>query len=245
MSLPWLEPGSTDSFPPLEQALTSPDGLLAAGGDLGVDRLLDAYGRGIFPWFEAGQPILWWSPDPRLVLFTERLRVSRSLARLIRKHDYSLSIDRAFPAVMEHCAISRRGSGGTWITDEMISAYSNLQQQGHAHSVEVWNGARLAGGLYGVVIGRMFFGESMFSEESNTSKLALFYLVEQLKRWEFPLIDCQVRSDHLVSLGAEEISRHEFITRVNELTALPPVTNTWQFDADVIDANYEFQFQDN
>lgn len=245
MSLPWLEPGSADPFPPLEQALTSPDGLLAAGGDLSIKRLLDAYRRGIFPWYEAGQPILWWSPDPRLVLFTDHLRVSRSLARLIRRNEYSFSFDRAFAAVMEQCAFSRRGSGGTWITGEMIAAYTRLQQQGHAHSVEVWSGARLVGGLYGVVIGRMFFGESMFSEESNTSKLALYYLVQQLKRWEFPLIDCQVRSDHLVSLGAEEISRDRFIAMVEELTALPPAAATWQFDADLIDGTHEFQLQDN
>ncbi|MEQ8955375.1 MAG: leucyl/phenylalanyl-tRNA--protein transferase [Gammaproteobacteria bacterium] len=189
MPLPWLEPGSADPFPPLAEALTAPAGLLAAGADLGVGRLLDAYCRGIFPWYEADQPILWWSPDPRLVLWTDRLRISRSMARLIRRHPYSLTMDQAFAEVMVQCANARRGRSGTWITPQMISAYTRLQQLGHAHSVEVWQGGSLVGGLYGVVVGRMFFGESMFSTASNTSKLALFYLVQQLQRWQFPLID--------------------------------------------------------
>ena len=197
-------------FPPLENALTSPNGLLAAGGDLSASRLLSAYRNGIFPWFNEDEPILWWSPDPRMVLFPNELKISRSLAKLIRKNNYTIQTDAHFVEVMQSCAAPRKDQQGTWIHPEMINAYSELHRLGLAHSVETWIDGALAGGLYGVALGKIFFGESMFSRSPNASKIAFAYLVRQLSKWEFAVIDCQVKTTHLASLGAREIPRHVF-----------------------------------
>lgn len=217
----------TYRFPAVEHALTEPNGLLAAGGDLQPDRLLCAYRLGIFPWYEETGPILWWAPDPRLVLFPERIKISRSLARFIRNTDLTLSIDSAFDQVISACASPRRGSDGTWITDEMKQAYSHLHRLGIAHSLECWSDQVLVGGLYGISIGQVFFGESMFSKVTNASKLALVGLCDLLGRWDFHLIDCQVRSDHLLSLGAQEIRRDEFTKYLDQLTRLEPDESSW------------------
>src|SRR4030095_1467986 len=188
--IPFL--GPYDPFPPIERALRDPNGLLAAGADLSPERLLDAYARGIFPCFGDGDPLLWWSPDPRMVLFTADVHVSRSLRRTIRSGRLKVSLDRCFRQVMEGCAAPRRGQNGTWITDEMADAYTRLFELGYAHSVEVWVGSDLAGGLYGVALGRMFFGESMFSRVPDASKVALVGLARQIERWGFTCVDCQM-----------------------------------------------------
>ena len=227
--IPWITGNAP--FPPAAQALRSPSGLLAAGGDLSAPRLLEAYRHGIFPWFSAGEPILWWSPDPRMVLIPGEFRISRSLARVLRNMSYEVRCDTAFERVMRSCA-APRGEHGTWIHESMIAAYCALHEIGYAHSVEVWIGGRLAGGLYGVAIGRMFYGESMFSHASNASKNALAHLARQLERWQFEMIDCQMNTAHLASLGAREIPRSEFIARLQELVHCAPVTH-WQFDADL------------
>ncbi|MDR4652192.1 MAG: leucyl/phenylalanyl-tRNA--protein transferase [Nitrosomonas sp.] len=197
-------------FPPLENALESPNGLLAAGADLSASRLLSAYRNGIFPWFNEDEPILWWSPDPRMVLFPNELKISRSLGKLIRRNNYTIQTDAHFVEVMQACAAPRKDQQGTWIHPEMINAYSELHRLGLAHSVETWIDGTLAGGLYGVALGKIFFGESMFSRSPNASKIAFAYLVEQLSKWEFSVIDCQVRTTHLASLGAREIPRNIF-----------------------------------
>ena len=228
--IPWITGNAP--FPPAAQALRSPSGLLAAGGDLSAPRLLEAYRHGIFPWFSAGEPILWWSPDPRIVLIPGEFRISRSLARVLRNMSYEVHCDTAFERVMRSCAAPRGKHNGTWISEDMIAAYCALHEIGYAHSVEVWIGGRLAGGLYGVAIGRMFYGESMFSHASNASKIALAHLARQLERWQFEMIDCQMNTAHLASLGAREIPRSEFIARLQELVHCAPVTH-WQFDADL------------
>ena len=219
-------------FPNTEQALRNPNGLLAAGGDLSSPRLLEAYRHGIFPWFSQGEPILWWSPDPRMILNTNEIKISRSLAKILRRNEYEVSFDTAFEQVMRACSAPRRNQPGTWIVEEMISAYIELYRAGYAHSVEVRVNGKLAGGLYGVAIGRMFYGESMFSTISNTSKIALAHLCRQLERWSFKLIDCQMNTAHLASMGAHEIPRIEFITRLQDLIHCEPVTR-WQFDPDL------------
>jgi len=196
-------------FPSPEDA--APEGLLAVGGDLSPKRLLLAYQMGVFPWYSEEDPILWWSPDPRLILEPENLKVSKSLKRIITKKEFSVTLDREFEAVIHKCATAKRKDEGTWIVKEMIDAYIELHYQGFAHSVEVWEGEALAGGLYGVSIGKAFFGESMFSERSNASKVALVYLVSTLKTWGFSCIDCQMKTEHLVSMGAHEIPRHDFL----------------------------------
>lgn len=229
MPLPWLDP-EHPAFPAPETALRDPNGLLAAGGALSPDWLTLAYRHGIFPWFEEDQPILWWSPDPRLVLFPQHLHLSRSLRKLIRKNPYVLTMDRDFSSVVDACAGPRQGAGGTWITDHMRDAYQTLHVRGLAHSVEVWDGNRLVGGLYGVALGKVFFGESMFSRQSNTSKLALAWLVSQLRAWGFALIDCQVSSPHLRSLGAEEISRARFNDYLDRYATVASTPGSWQFD---------------
>jgi leucyl/phenylalanyl-tRNA--protein transferase len=286
--IPWL----TDNlpFPPVEQALRSPNGLLAAGGELTARRLLVAYRHGIFPWFNPGDPVLWWSPDPRMVLIPGEFKASRSLVKVLRKSAYEVRTDSAFEAVMRACAAPRKGRQGTWIDEGMIVAYCELHRLGYAHSVEVWmdkefsrfhfegqarrlypqgvcravpdaplrplrksndadsaiitarseRGSRhsftdemeLVGGLYGVSIGRIFYGESMFSRVSNASKIALAHLARQLERWQFGMIDCQMYTPHLASLGAREISRSKFITRLQELVHCAPVTD-WKFDPDL------------
>ncbi|HHH13116.1 MAG TPA: leucyl/phenylalanyl-tRNA--protein transferase [Thiolapillus brandeum] len=198
-------------FPDPATAETEPDGLLAVGGDLSPARLVNAYRQGIFPWYSAGQPILWWSPDPRMVLFPERLHVSRSLRRTLRRGTFEVTFDRDFGAVIRACAAPREGQGGTWITPEMIDAYETLHRLGLAHSVEAWHRGELAGGLYGVALGRLFFGESMFSAVSDASKVAFVQLVRTLQALGCPMIDCQVHTDHLESLGAELVPRRHFL----------------------------------
>ena len=229
--IPWLD--STDPFPPVERALRDPNGLLAAGGDLSSARLLDAYRHGIFPWFGDDDPLLWWSPDPRMVLFVDELRVARSLRRVIRSGRFTVTFDRAFRDVMLGCAAPRDGQDGTWITGEMMDAYVRLARRGIAHSVVTWAGDRLVGGLYGVAIGRMFYGESMFTRQSDASKVALATLVRQLERWRFSMIDCQMATSHLASLGAREIPRSAFLERLAVLTAQPDIPGPWTPDADL------------
>ena len=226
--IPWLEP--YEPFPPVELALREPNGLLAAGGDLSPRRLLDAYARGIFPWFNGDDPLLWWSPDPRMVLRLDELHVSRSLRRTIRSQEFDVRMDTAFEDVMRACAEPRDGQDGTWITEEMITAYTRLSELGFAHSIESWHGGHLAGGLYGVAIGRMFFGESMFARRSDASKVAFVALVRQLRRWGFEIIDCQMATAHLASLGAREIPRREFLAAVRRLVREPGIPAPWQFD---------------
>jgi leucyl/phenylalanyl-tRNA--protein transferase len=229
--IPWLT-GSL-AFPPVERALRSPNGLLAAGGDLSVPRLLEAYRHGIFPWFNAGEPILWWSPDPRMVLFPSEFRISHSLDKTLRKGAYEVRCDTSFEQVMRACAAPRDGHAGTWIHEDMIRAYCALHELGFAHSVETWVDGELAGGLYGIAVGRMFYGESMFSRRTDASKIALAHLARQLERWEFGMIDCQMNTPHLASLGASEIPRAEFVARLGRLIDLPPVPSPWRFESDV------------
>ncbi|CAG0124920.1 Leucyl/phenylalanyl-tRNA--protein transferase [Rhodocyclaceae bacterium] len=217
-------------FPPVEQALRTPNGLLAAGGSLTPARLLDAYRHGIFPWFNPGDPVLWWSPDPRMVLFPEEFKISRSLRKTLRSAVYEVRTDTAFEQVMRACAAPREAQGGTWITENMITAYVRLHWMGVAHSVETWRHGELVGGLYGVSIGRMFYGESMFSRSTDASKVALAHLAAQLQRWGYGMIDCQMHTAHLASLGAREIPRAEFVQRVQELTRGPDNFTQWQFD---------------
>jgi leucyl/phenylalanyl-tRNA--protein transferase len=225
--------GPTDPFPPVARALDEPNGLLAAGGGLAVPRLVDAYSRGVFPWFSEGDPVLWWSPDPRMVLPTDGLHVSRSLARRLRKPDYAVTFDRAFADVLEACAAPRGVERGTWLVPSMIRAYTRLFRSGHAHSIEIWIEDELAGGVYGVALGRMFYGESMFSRRTDGSKIALACLCAQLRRWRFPIIDCQMRTSHLASLGAREMPRREFVALVDRLVREPGRTGPWTFDPDL------------
>ncbi|MEK6750358.1 MAG: leucyl/phenylalanyl-tRNA--protein transferase [Pseudomonadota bacterium] len=224
----WLDddPLAT-GFPPVERALVQPNGLLAVGGNLTSSRLLAAYRQGIFPWYGHDQPILWWSPDPRLVLFPNEIKVSRSLRRTMRRSAYRVSFDSAFTQVIQTCAAPRPGQDGTWLTPEMQDAYTELHRLGWAHSVEVWHGRELIGGLYGLAIGAVFFGESMFSRRDDASKIALWYLVRHLQAWGFEMVDCQVRTDHLVSLGAREIARHDFIDALNRFCTTPAQA-AWQ-----------------
>ena len=214
MTLSFLNPDRV-GFPPAGQALDEPNGLLAVGGAMSPAWLICAYQRGIFPWFEAGQPILWWSPDPRMVLFPGELHVSRGLQKLARKPPYRITLDQDFMAVITACSEPRRQASGTWISPQLAQAYYQLHKLGIAHSVEVWDGDRLVGGLYGVALGKVFFGESMFSRHSNCSKLALVFIVQHLRKWGYELIDCQVATTHLASLGAREIPRREFLEILN------------------------------
>ncbi|MGB7542120.1 MAG: leucyl/phenylalanyl-tRNA--protein transferase [Burkholderiales bacterium] len=223
--IPWLEHDTP--FPPLQSALKQPNGLLAAGGDLSPERLLEGYRHGIFPWFSEGDPILWWSPDPRMVLFPEELKISRSLAKVLRNRAYEVRFDYAFGGTMAGCAAPRKGETGTWITGEMRTAYEHLHRLGYAHSVETWIGGELAGGLYGVAIGRVFFGESMFSRAPDASKIALAALVAHLKSANFRLIDCQMRTQHLESLGAREIPRRRFSRLLEELIHYERAPGSW------------------
>jgi leucyl/phenylalanyl-tRNA--protein transferase len=201
--------------------------LLAAGGELSAARLLEGYRQGIFPWFSEGEPILWWSPDPRMVLFPAELKVSRSLDKTLRNRRYEVRFDSAFRKVIESCAAPRKGAPGTWIGDTMVDAYLELHRLGHAHSVETWIDGDLAGGLYGVALGGMFFGESMFSRARDTSKIALVALVSQLKAGGFGLIDCQMHTRHLETLGAREIPRSRFSSLLEELIHYPRSPGTW------------------
>lgn len=230
--LTWLRPG--DPFPALEQALLDPPGLLAAGGDLSPGTLVDAYAKGIFPWYSEGDPILWWSPDPRMVLFPRELKIARSLSKRLRRRDYSVAFDLDFDAVVQHCAAPRSADGGTWITGEIFAAYQRLHKLGVAHSVETRIDGELVGGLYGVALGRAFYGESMFTRVSDASKIAFAHLVRQLERWQFGIIDCQMRTAHLASLGAREIPRAEFRRHLDQLVNYPHRA-CWQFEHDLFE----------
>jgi leucyl/phenylalanyl-tRNA---protein transferase len=208
----WLsERADPEWFPPLEQALREPPGLLAAGGDLRPARLLAAYERGVFPWYSAEQPILWWAPDPRMVLVPAEFKVSHSLGKTIRHGRFECRLDTAFGATIRACAAPRRSGADTWLNADMIASYEELHRQGYGHSVESWRGGELVGGIYGLQLDRVFFGESMFSRERDASKVALARLVEECRRRGIELIDCQVASSHLASLGAREVSRNEFV----------------------------------
>ena len=223
--LTWL--GPTDPFPPVERALRNPNGLLAAGGDLSSARLLAAYRRGIFPWYSGDEPILWWSPDPRMVLYVAELKVSRSLAKSVRNKGYEVRVDTAFGAVLEGCAGPRADGAGTWLGAEMRAAYARLHRDGHAHSFETWRDGELVGGLYGVALGRMFFGESMFSRAVDASKVALVALAGELGRRGCPLIDCQVRTPLLAGLGAREIPRRAFLRELQALVHYDAPSGKW------------------
>ena len=223
--LAWLDRDSP--FPPVESALKDPNGLLCAGADLSVERLLAAYRHGIFPWYSGDEPVLWWSPDPRMVLFCDELKVSRSLAKNVRNKGFEVRIDSAFSRVIKACAGPRKGERGTWLGKDMLGAYLALHRQGHAHSFETWRDGKLVGGLYGVSIGRMFYGESMFSHATDASKVALVALVEELRARGFPLIDCQQRTPLLASLGAREIPRRQFLRRVAALVHYPETPGIW------------------
>lgn len=207
--------------------MREPNGLLAVGGDLSPERLLDAYRRGIFPWYSEGEPILWWSPDPRMVLEPGALRITRSFSKVLRNRAWEVRFDHDFDAVMAACAEPRRGQPGTWISAEMHAAYGRLHRLGWAHSAETWIEGELAGGLYGIAIGAMFYGESMFSRRPDASKIALAALAGELRRLEFGLIDCQVRTPHLASLGAREIPRSEFLQRLSGLINYPRTPGSW------------------
>jgi leucyl/phenylalanyl-tRNA--protein transferase len=219
MSIEWLDQDSLN-FPPPSQALSDPEGLLAAGGDLSTERLLSAYSQGIFPWYSDPDPILWWSPNPRLILYPDKIHISKSLRKLQKKSVFRVTYDLDFEQVIKLCAATRADKEGTWITPEMEHAYTLLHKQGYAHSVEVWKGAQLVGGLYGVAIDRVFFGESMFSLESNASKMAFVTLAEDLARHGFKLIDCQVETPHLMTLGAELMPRPIFIEQLHQYAKL-------------------------
>ena len=227
----WLR--ADEPFPPVTAALAEPNGLLAAGGELSAARLIDAYRHGIFPWFNPGQPILWWSPDPRMVLFTAELKVSRSLRKALRNRDYEMRADTRFRAVIQACAKPRPQQDGTWISAGMIAAYCALHEQGLAHSVETWIDGELAGGLYGVALGRVFYGESMFTHAADASKIALVQLVRQLERWDFGMIDCQVHTGHLASGGARAIPRADFMRKLQELVNCAGATGCWRLDDDL------------
>jgi leucyl/phenylalanyl-tRNA---protein transferase len=229
MQIPWLH--GRQPFPAIETALRDPNGLLAAGGDLSPSRLIDAYARGIFPWFNEDEPPLWWCPDPRMVMFSAERRIARSLAKVLRSGRYRVTMDTAFAEVMLGCSEPRPRQEGTWITPAIVDSYTELFRLGYAHSVETWEHGDLVGGLYGVSIGRMFFGESMFARRSDASKVALVTLLGQLERWNMPLVDCQVPTNHLASLGAREIPREEFLSLVHGLVRQPPIAAPWVFDA--------------
>lgn len=236
MSINWPATGES-LFPPVE--LADEDGLLAIGGDLSAARLLNAYKHGIFPWFNQSDPILWWSPDPRMILYPNQVRISKSLKKTIRKANFSVTADREFLAVIAACAAPRQqqdnnDDNATWITADMIEAYHQLHQLGYAHSIECWQNGQLVGGLYGVAIGKVFFGESMFSKVTDSSKVALVVLCRQLQRWGYELIDCQVYSDHLASLGAEEIPRQHFTAALSKLCAAESTLSPWQIDSGIL-----------
>ena len=224
--MPVFQLDDSISFPPPK--LAREDGLLAVGGDLSPERLLLAYHLGIFPWYSPGEPILWWSPDPRLVLFPDDFHTSKSLSRTIKRKTFTVTFDNAFSEVIRNCAETREGQGeGTWITEEMAAAYCKLHDLGYAHSVECWQDKELAGGLYGVALGGVFFGESMFSIQPDSSKVAMAALVDRLRWWEFDMIDCQIGTGHLKSLGAEEISGAEFFERLALSVDKPSMVGDW------------------
>ncbi len=228
--IPWLPPGAP--FPPVGAALRNPNGLLAAGGSLDVDTLLRAYRTGIFPWYAHDDPILWWSPDPRMVLEPSSVHLSHSLRKLIRHGGFTVRADTAFADVIDHCADLRRDDG-TWINPAIRSVYVELHERGYAHSIETWVGDDLVGGLYGLAIGRIFFGESMFHVQRDASKLALAFLCRQLQRWNYGLIDCQMETSHLASMGATPIPRDVFIARLAGLVDSADPPGRWQLEDDL------------
>jgi leucyl/phenylalanyl-tRNA--protein transferase len=224
--IPWLPEAIV--FPRLETALADPNGLLAAGGDLVPERIIAAYRQGIFPWYSAGDPILWWSPDPRMVLRPQGLKISRSLAKTLRNADYEVRLDTAFTEVIAACGNApREGQNGTWITPEMQAAYRRLHALGYAHSVETWINGELAGGLYGIALGRAFYGESMFARQRDASKIALAHLCAFLSAQDFGIIDCQMETAHLATLGARPIARRDFAAELAILTAVKPAPGPW------------------
>jgi leucyl/phenylalanyl-tRNA---protein transferase len=224
--MPVYQLPSTLVFPSPEQADSS--GLLAVGGDLSAERLLLAYENGIFPWFNDDQPILWWSPENRMVLYPDEFKQSKSLKQSIRNKQFEFKMDTAFDQVIEYCAkVPRADQDGTWITDEIRSAYANLHQMGFAHSFEIWQNNNLVGGLYGISLGRAFFGESMFSLVSDASKAAFYFLSEFAKKQDFHFVDCQLHTDHLASLGAKEIPRNQFLSELKTALAYPDLNQLW------------------
>lgn len=226
--LPALDPDDDEQpFPPLDTATDDPNGLLAVGGSLRVPRLVNAYRHGVFPWFEAGQPILWWSPSPRMVLKPDQIHVSKSLRKLLNKNLFRVSFDQAFEHVIHACAAPRKYTDDTWITQSMQLAYIQMHQAGYAHSIEVWYDDELVGGLYGIALGQMFFGESMFSRQANASKVAMVSLSNWLKFWHYQLIDCQMETEHLSRMGAYSMSREAFEQIVIELRDQPPSDLAW------------------
>jgi len=229
----WLDDHDVNFFPPIDYALEEPNGLLCVGGDLSPERLLAAYRYSLFPWFNDDQPILWWSPNPRAVLLPADIHISRSLRKAIRKKKYRITFDQCFTDVVSACAEPRPYEANTWISDEIRRAYTQLHQLGYAHSVEAWQGEQLMGGLYGIALGKVFFGESMFSRATDSSKIAFVYLTRQLQQWGFQLIDCQVASEHLTSLGAIDIDRNQFIDLLDQHSE-PAIQRPapWYFDQD-------------
>jgi leucyl/phenylalanyl-tRNA--protein transferase len=225
--LPQLHAARPGQFPDPEGAMVEPNGLLAWGGDLSAERLLAAYSQGVFPWFNPDEPILWWSPDPRCVFRTDGVHISRSLRKQLATTHWRLTADTSFNRVMRACAEPRNGQPGTWIGDEMIAAYQELHRLGHAHSVEVWDRGSLVGGIYGVAIGRLFCGESMFSARTGGSKVALAGLCQLLHGWGFPLLDAQVSNPHLVSMGAIDMPRKQFVAQARRLAAMPGMPGSW------------------
>lgn len=229
--IPWIAPDDHDSpFPDVETALREPNGLVAIGGPLSPERLERAYRCGIFPWFSEDQPVLWWSPDPRLIIYPPGLRISRSLRKRLRHKDYRTSMDQRFQAVIDACATPRCGQQGTWITREIMAAYLELHRRGIAHSVEVWHDDVLVGGLYGISLGAAFFGESMFSRATDASKIALVWLAAQLDAWSFDFIDCQLPTPHLNTLGGIEVSRRRFIRELDAALTYPTRLGPWAFN---------------
>ena len=240
--IPWLAERSP--FPPVERALKHPNGLLAAGGDLSAERLLAAYRNGIFPWYSEGEPLLWWSPDPRMVLYTAEMKISRTLTKSTRNRGYEVRIDTAFSRVLEGCAGARRGQPGTWLGPDMRAAYLRLHELGYAHCFETWQADTLVGGLYGMAIGRMFYGESMFSRATDASKVALAALACELRARGFPMIDCQMNTPHLASLGAREIKRTDFLRAVSALVSYAEPPGRWNLGDPRVAPQDEAQCQD-
>ena len=229
MRLTVLDPQNPEQkFPEPDKALSVPEGLLAVGGCLSIRRLLNAYRHGIFPWNSCDEPILWWSPDPRMVLFPDKLTISQSLAKTMRQGRFTITTDKVFSEVILACAESRKGEAGTWITAEILQAYNQLYRSGYAHSAEAWHNGELAGGLYGVAIGRVFYGESMFFRQTGASKVAFATLVQRLAHWGYKLIDCQISTHHLRSFGAEEISRSKFSQLLRQYCNEAPDPMAWQ-----------------
>jgi len=227
--LTYLDPNLPEQpFPRVKHALKDPDGLIAVGGCLSPERLINAYKHGIFPWYNPGDPLLWWSPNPRLCLLPNQFKPSKSLQRLARKNNFTVRIDQSFNAVIKACAMPRKTQPETWISPEMINAYQTLHNIGVAHSIEVYRNNTLVGGLYGLGIGQVFFGESMFHTESNASKLAFYFLIGKLREWNYQLIDCQVKSEHLINWGAQELPRDEFIALVNQYSTRYTAVDAWR-----------------